>query len=291
MHPAIVLIPAAGLILGPRLWARHVLHEYDEPLVEFPLTAGQLARRLLDAHGLDGVKVEVCEGGDHYDPQARAVRLSRAYHDRNSLTAVTVAAHEVAHALQHAGDYPPFVWRVRLARVAQVTVVAGLGLVLAIPLSRLVSASPLPGRLLGGAALGVVGTGMAARLSALPTELDASFNRALPMLQDGYIAGEQIGHARQILIASSLTYVASSVGGILSIWPWVGPIPISLMAGDMPHRSVHNRPAPGDEPRASTRPAPGRGPRQASRGGGLENLIRGLAKPLIKQSLKVTGRY
>jgi len=39
--------------------------------------------------------VEPTEQGDHYDPVARRVRLSPSVYGGRSLTAVTVAAHEV----------------------------------------------------------------------------------------------------------------------------------------------------------------------------------------------------
>ena len=62
---------------------------------------------------------------------------------------------------------------------------------------------------------------MLAQLAALPSELDASFGRALPLLKDGHISREQEKSARRILAACSLTYVASSLAGILTVWRWL----------------------------------------------------------------------
>jgi uncharacterized protein len=58
--------------------------------------------------GMHDVSVEIADTqGDHYDPEARAVRLSDGNYHGRSLTAVTVAAHEVGHAVQHAEGYAP----------------------------------------------------------------------------------------------------------------------------------------------------------------------------------------
>ncbi|MFM1892287.1 MAG: hypothetical protein RLZ44_1364, partial [Pseudomonadota bacterium] len=132
MHPALILIPALGLLLvGPRLWVRRILAEYDAE-GSASGAAHAVARDMLDRHGLHAVTVELTDIGDHYDPQAKAVRLSRHHFERDSLSAVTTAAHEVAHAQQHAAAFPPFVWRARLAKVAQVTGQIGTILIVAV---------------------------------------------------------------------------------------------------------------------------------------------------------------
>lgn len=222
MHPVLILVPAAALILGPRLWVGQVLKRHNREDASVSLNAVELARDLLDQHGLQMVKVEVTDRGDHYDPRDRSVRLARDKYDRKTLTAVTTAAHEVSHALQHAEDYGPFLWRTRLAKVAQVTGEVGSVLLFAVPAAALMTRNPVPPIIIGVAALSMLGTGVAAQLAALPSELDASFNRALPMLRGGYIDASQTQDAHQILLACSLTYVASSLVAILNIWPWIG---------------------------------------------------------------------
>ena len=86
----------------------------DRP--DLPGTGGELARHLLDEAGLQQVQVERTDLGDHYDPEARAVRLLPQHHDGRSIAAVAVAAHEVSHAVQHARGEPAFARRFELVK-------------------------------------------------------------------------------------------------------------------------------------------------------------------------------
>jgi Zn-dependent membrane protease YugP len=285
MHPVVILIPVAALIFAPRLWVNHVLRRHNGHDGRYRLDASHLARELLDRKGLQAVKVEITDIGDHYDPQGRAVRLARDKYGRRSLTALTTAAHEVAHALQHADGYGPFVWRTRLVKVAQVTGEAGSLLLLAVPAAALITRNPVPPMVIGVAALSMLGTGVAAQLAALPSELDASFQRALPMLRAGYVDASQMGDARQILFACSLTYIASSLVAVLNVWPWVGRG--RYLYRPSPAAGVALLPAG-----ASTGPPPKRHaargrPREAVHTRRGERHLRRLLKPLIRAFLSL----
>jgi Zn-dependent membrane protease YugP len=295
MHPVILIVPAAVLIIGPRMWVNRVLRQHNRKEEDFPDTARDLARKLLDSHQCRGVRVEDTDLGDHYDPQARAVRLARDKIDRRTLTAITTAAHEVSHALQHAEGYQPFLLRRKLATVARVVGEAGMVTLLAAPAIALISRQPLPPRIAGTAALAMLGTGMAAQLSALPTEIDASFKRALPMLRDGYFSEAQLREAKKILAACSLTYIASSMVTVLNIWPWLGRRPAlsaSLPVPVLPPPAAALEDGAGtqesyEHPAASCEP-----PRRRRRGAGgrTEVLIRHYGKPLIRSVLRYSRR-
>jgi Zn-dependent membrane protease YugP len=59
-------------------------------------------------------------------------------------------------------------------------------------------------------------------LITLPVEFDASFKRALPVLEAGnYLQEKDMAHARKILLACALTYVAQSLSGLFNIWRWM----------------------------------------------------------------------
>ena len=82
--------------------------------------------------------------------------------------------------------------------------------------------SPAGGLLVFLAGLSVMCIGALVHLVTLPVEWDASFRRALPVLEQGhYISAEDMGGARKILTAAALTYVAASLGGLLNIWRWI----------------------------------------------------------------------
>src|SRR5436190_2473599 len=116
-----ILLAIAGLLFlallfGPQLWVRRVIAQHGAERPDLPGTGAELARHLLDEANLPSVIVEPTDKGDHYDPEAQAVRLTPAHHDGRSVAAVAVAAHEVSHAVQHARGEPMFMRRLALIR-------------------------------------------------------------------------------------------------------------------------------------------------------------------------------
>jgi hypothetical protein len=221
MLPVIAGLLFLALTLLPALWARAVLRRYGGARSDYPGSGGELARHLLDRHGLHHVPVESTAQGDHYDPEARAVRLAPEHHDGRSLTAVTVAAHEVGHALQHHAGYAPLRWRTRLVRIAQGAEKAGAALMLFLPLFTLLTRAPSAGLVVLLAGLASFGTAILVHLVTLPVELDASYRRALPLLASGYLPRADLRPARQILTACAFTYVAASLFSVLNLWRWL----------------------------------------------------------------------
>lgn len=287
MHPVIIVVPAAILIFGPRAWVNHLLKKHDKNDLDLPVTAGEFAREILDRQQLQVVKVESTDIGDHYDQQARAVRLARNRIDRRTLTALTTTAHEVAHAMQDASDYPPFIWRSHLAKVAQVAGQLGTIVLVTVPMLSLTTHRPLPFRAMGTAIFGVMGAGLVAQLAALPSEFDASFNRAIPMLQNGYIEEHKIKDARIILVACSMTYVAASMISVLNFWPW-------FVSGAVAPRSSRPCSAAKGQVRESARPTARPRPvrsRKSRNKGALEPMVRQIGKPLIRCWLQLRQAF
>lgn len=212
----LALVGVLALVFGPSWWVRRTLRRYAEPADRYPGTGADFARHLLDRLGLERVRVELTELGDHYDPEAKAVRLRPEHHQRRSLAAITVAAHEVGHAIQDADGYAPLRFRTRLAAVALHAQRFSLALLLAAPLLGLVLRSRVLAVLL--LALSLLGVFLATvlHLVTLPVEWDASFRRALPVLQrGGYLLPGDERHARRILWAAAVTYVAGSLVQLL----------------------------------------------------------------------------
>ena len=216
----ILAIFLAALFL-PGFWVRRVMARYSKPADRYSVTGGDAARRLLDLNGLQSVGVEATESGDHYSPLEKMVRLSADNFSSKSLTAVTIAAHEVGHAVQDAIGYPALRLRTQLVRwvgpIQKVGAVLLMGAPVIIAVTRIPSAGVL--MVLGGFL--TLGTGGLVHMVTLPTEFDASFGKALPMLRehDVLIAGDE-RHARRLLRAAAMTYVSASLMSLLNIARW-----------------------------------------------------------------------
>ena len=171
---------------------------------------------------LNDVKVEVTDTADYYDPSQKIIRLTENTCGRKTLTSVVVAAHEVGHAIQDQAGYKPLKTRTRMIATAQKAERIGAVIMMAIPVLAALTRAPSVGvmMLIGG--LGTLGIPVLMHLLTLPTEFDASFKRALPLLSSGgYIPPEDLPAARKILTACALTYVANSLIGLLNVWRWI----------------------------------------------------------------------
>lgn len=217
----IVVLVLLALTVGPSLWVQSVMRRYREPANRYARTGGQTARHLLDAHGLRQVGTEITEQGDHYDPVAKVVRLSADNFNGRSLTAITIAAHEVGHALQDAQRFGPLHWRTRLVQWVQPIEKIGAGMLMLAPLAGALTRSPYLGLIaLAGGAL-TLGTAVVVHFLTLPTEFDASFRRALPLLQKhGVLRREDLPRARLLLTAAAFTYVSVALQSLLNVARW-----------------------------------------------------------------------
>ncbi len=214
-----------GIIYGPQLWVQSVLARYNRKAESnFPGTGGELARHILDRYKLKEIKVEVTDQGDHYDPESRSVRLSRDKFEGKTLTAITVSAHECGHALQHAAGERLFLMRTRLARSAVLAQRVGSFLLFAAPFMVLLFKIPSVAVLNILGAFLIMGFAIAMHLVTLPVEIDASFNKALPILESGYLNENQKPASRRILRAAALTYVAASLATLFNFWRWLAVI-------------------------------------------------------------------
>jgi Zn-dependent membrane protease YugP len=197
----VVLVPfALGLLARQRV--RATFARYRGIRSRSGLTGAQVARRLLDAHGLERVRVELIPTtlSDHYDPEAHALRLSHGVGDEASVAAIGIATHEVAHAYQDAEGSRAYRARKRVGE----------------PLSRV---APFSGLILIGGfffdsiplmALAVLYMAGLVLFSVvtLPVELGAS-RRAVMLLESTHLAtGEELPEIRSVLTAAAFTYAA-----------------------------------------------------------------------------------
>jgi hypothetical protein len=206
----------------PSLWTKHILKKHRQPHPDIPGNGLQFAEHLVKKLELTGVRIEETDQGDHYDPIEKVVRISTANAHSNSLTAITTVAHEMGHALQDKEDYPELKQRTALIeRAAIMQKFAGFALMLTpilIPLTH----SPMVGIMTFGAGFIAMGVPVIIHLSTLPVEFDASFKRALPLLQEGgYLNKKDNKTAKTILFACAMTYVAASLSSLFNLWKWL----------------------------------------------------------------------
>ncbi|MBW7452919.1 zinc metallopeptidase [Paenibacillus sepulcri] len=215
-HPMdFLIIIAFGLSLWAQFRVKGTFNRWAEVRTMSGMTGYDAARRMLDANGLHDVPVEPVPGrlSDHYDPIHRVVRLSEPVYYENSISAVSVACHEVGHAIQHQQHYPMLVVRHRIfpvvrfaSGVAPFMLIAGF----------LFQASGLIG-------LGIIffTCAVAFQLITLPVEYNAS-NRARDlMIAEGFITNDEERGVAKVLNAAALTYVAAALISLLELLKYI----------------------------------------------------------------------
>jgi Zn-dependent membrane protease YugP len=219
---ALAILLLLALVFGPQWWIRRVLARHGGDRPDLPGTGGEFARHLLDEAKLRDVKVELTGDGDHYDPETRAVRLMPDHHDARSVAAIAVAAHEVSHAIQHARGEPGFTRRIELVRQLVWVERLAMGILLLAPVLFIFAKSPALLLLQAVAGLALLGIRVVVHVATLPVELDASFAKALPVLEGrGYLAADDLPAARSVLRAAALTYVAAALATLLNVARWL----------------------------------------------------------------------
>lgn len=221
MFYLILIVLLIVLVVGPSYWVKHIMEKYSLPDDRYAGTGAELARILLDRANLPQVSVEMTALGDHYDPLEKAVRLTPDKFNGRSLTAITVAAHEVGHAIQDQEGYLPLKMRTRLVQLAAPVEKLGAGILMLAPLMVVLVRAPAAGALFLAGGLLTLGTSTLVHLITLPMEMNASFARALPILEQGnYLKPGDAPHARRLLTAAAWTYVSASLMTLLNIARW-----------------------------------------------------------------------
>ncbi|BBI32599.1 zinc metallopeptidase [Cohnella abietis] len=215
-HPMDFLIIIAFVL---SLWAQYrvktTFNHWSEVKSATGLTGYEAARRMLDRNGLHDVPIEPVPGRltDHYDPINRVVRLSEPVYYENSISAISVACHEVGHAIQHQSSYPMLVMRHRM-----------------FPVVRFASGfAPL--LLIGGfllQSLNLIGVGIiffsaavAFQLVTLPVEFNASSRARDIMISEGFITQDEERGVAKVLNAAALTYVAAALIALLELVKYI----------------------------------------------------------------------
>jgi len=215
-HPMDFLIILAFLL---SLWAQFrvsgTFNKWSDVPASSGMTGYEAARRMLDRNGLHDVPIEPVPGklSDHYDPIHRVVRLSEPVYYESSISAISVACHEVGHAIQHKVHYPMLVLRHRMFPV--VNIASGIAPFLLIA-----------GFLFG--AMNLIGLGIiffsaavAFQLVTLPVEFNASSRARKVMVAEGFIANQEERGVAKVLNAAAFTYVAAALISLLELVKYI----------------------------------------------------------------------
>ncbi len=209
----IILLPAILLAVWAQYQIKTTYSKYSKIPASSGITGGMAARNLLDENGLQNIHIEEVEGRltDHYDPRSRVLRLSSSIFRSRSLAALAIAAHEVGHAIQHKMAYSPFQIR------QSIFPVASIGSSMAFPLFFIGFLFYPSAKWLMDLGIYLFGAAVFFQIVTLPVEFNAS-SRALKLLRSrGYLVEEESHHAKKILQAAALTYVAASAVAVFHL--------------------------------------------------------------------------
>ena len=207
----LVMIVGFAISGAAALWVRSSYKKYSKQMSASGLTGAQTARMILDRNNLTNVQVEPVAGQltDHYDPRSKTVRLSEGNFAQNSIAAVSVAAHEVGHAIQDASGYLPMKFRAGLFPVVAFSSQIWLplfimGIFIGAPLFIQLAA------ILFAAVL-------VFHVVTLPVEINASTRAYGLLTRYGLLSSREAEGTKRVLTAAAFTYIAAALTAFLTL--------------------------------------------------------------------------
>ena len=198
------------------LWVRSSYKKYSKQMSASGLTGAQTARTILDRNNLSNVRVEPVAGQltDHYDPRSKTVRLSEGNFGQNSIAAVSVAAHEVGHAIQDATGYTPMKLRSGLFPIVNFAGQLWFPLFF---IAFITGVGTATGQLfIQLAALAFLGI-LAFHVVTLPVEINASTRAYGLLTRYGILSHSEAGGTKRVLTAAAFTYIAAALTALLTL--------------------------------------------------------------------------
>ena len=212
----IFLIVLFSLSILPVVWINYVFKKNDEILPNMPFNGIEFGNQLIKELELKDVCLEKTLIGDHYDLDQKKVKVGEDRLRKKSLTSISIICHEIGHAIQHAENYTPLVTRTKLVKntlwinkIAFAVIYIGLPIIFATGYLPLIKVCIL--LILLSLFIGVV-----IHLVTLEVELDASFNKAMPIIKKKI---PEVYHdsCRSILRAAAFTYVVGVFKNLISL--------------------------------------------------------------------------
>ena len=212
----IYLIIFLILSTAPVIWLNYVFRKNDQILINMPFTGLEFGKLILKDYGLTEVKIEKSLSVDHYDLLEKKVKVTQERLSKKSLTAISIVCHEIGHAIQHKEKYKALEQRTSLVRnTAWISQIGSSILLIGIPTILATGYYPLIKVCLFLALISLL-IGIIVHLITLEVELDASFNKALPILIEK-VPPEYHDSCKSILRAAAFTYVIGVVRNFVSL--------------------------------------------------------------------------
>ncbi len=213
--PLYFLFALPGLILAliAQAYVKKAYHDAAQIRSRYGKTGADIAREILRAYNVTDVIVEPTHGilTDHYHPNHKALRLSEANYNEDTLAAVGISAHEVGHAIQHNQGYFPVLVRSALVPLA---FVGSNFAYLLFTIGAIVANTGIGQQLMLGA-IALFGAAFLFTIVTLPVEFDASLRAVKILEKEGILTEEELKPVRRVLKAAALTYIAGAVQALL----------------------------------------------------------------------------
>ena len=212
--PLLLLILLAQL---PALLAKRIMDEHNKPRKDLPGNGRELLQHLKKKFKLNDLKIDETPLGDHFNPITNTVCLTKQHLEAKSLTAVAVSVHEFSHALQYAEGSSLLKVRTYLAKMAEfIQKFFNFALIFGLIVSFI---QPQIALLIFVVWFLSVIFGVIIHFVTLPVELDASYRKALPILEEGnYLKPHDMKVVKKILGACAYTYLAASLASFIVLF-------------------------------------------------------------------------
>ncbi|KIV52208.1 zinc metallopeptidase [Aneurinibacillus migulanus] len=210
-----LILAAFALTIWAQFKVKGNFNKFSQVPARSGMSGAEVARRILDDNGLYQVPVEPVPGKltDHFDPISNVVRLSEPVYYGNSISSISVAAHEVGHAIQHKEGYSMLVLRHRMFPAVNITSGIAPFLLLAGVFFKMTNLL----------LIGIIffSLAVAFQLVTLPVEFNASSRAKRLMLAEGFVAGDEKRGVDKVLGAAALTYVASTLVAVMQLLEYI----------------------------------------------------------------------
>lgn len=203
----IYLVPSILLALYAQAKISSAYEKYGSINSKINISGAQAARKILDASGLYDVEIKMIGGRltDNYNPSNKVLSLSKDVYENTSIASISIAAHEVGHAIQDKIDYKPLRFR------ESIVPMANLGSNLSV---WFIIIGCFFSYFLTQIGVALFFFAVLFQIVTLPVEFDASRRAKLAIEDAGFLDQEEMKGTKEVLSAAALTYVGATLTAI-----------------------------------------------------------------------------